>query len=55
MNLSDFHNNMIVIDGLQYSNWNRQIFEQLRDGGGHDGARDHRLSRADSRDSAAHR
>lgn len=33
MNLSDFHNNMIVIDGLQYSNWNRQIFEQLRDGG----------------------
>jgi microsomal dipeptidase-like Zn-dependent dipeptidase len=24
---------MIVIDGLQYSNWNREIFEQLREGG----------------------
>ena len=29
----DFHNQLIVIDGLQYSNWSREIFEQLRDGG----------------------
>lgn len=27
------HNELIVIDGLQYSNWNRSIFEQLREGG----------------------
>lgn len=27
------HNDMIVIDGLQYSNWSREIFEQLREGG----------------------
>ncbi|WOH36100.1 dipeptidase [Thalassotalea fonticola] len=27
------HNDLIVIDGLQYSNWNRTIFEQLRQGG----------------------
>ncbi|WP_107850724.1 dipeptidase [Oceanimonas marisflavi] len=29
----DLHNEMIVIDGLQYSNWSREIFEQLREGG----------------------
>ncbi|WP_298723364.1 dipeptidase [uncultured Oceanisphaera sp.] len=29
----ELHNDMIVIDGLQYSNWNREIFEQLREGG----------------------
>ncbi len=28
-----FHSELIVIDGLQYSNWSRQIFEQLREGG----------------------
>ena len=27
------HNNLIVIDGLQYSNWDRTIFEQLKQGG----------------------
>lgn len=27
------HNEMIVIDGLQYSNWSREIFEQLHSGG----------------------
>ncbi|WP_205988862.1 membrane dipeptidase [Pseudoalteromonas sp. DL-6] len=27
------HNDLIVIDGLQYSNWNRKIFEQLHEGG----------------------
>jgi microsomal dipeptidase-like Zn-dependent dipeptidase len=27
------HNDLIVIDGLQYSNWNREIFEQLHQGG----------------------
>lgn len=27
------HNDLIVIDGLQYSNWNRTIFEQLQQGG----------------------
>ncbi|ART81981.1 peptidase M19 [Oceanisphaera profunda] len=27
------HNDMIVIDGLQYSNWSREIFEQLHQGG----------------------
>ncbi|MFT7491951.1 MAG: membrane dipeptidase [Pseudohongiellaceae bacterium] len=27
------HNDLIVIDGLQYSSWNRQIFEQLHQGG----------------------
>lgn len=27
------HNELVVIDGLQYSNWNRTIFEQLREGG----------------------
>tara|TARA_R110000744_G_scaffold2188_9_gene8631 strand:- start:12140 stop:13138 length:999 start_codon:yes stop_codon:yes gene_type:complete len=27
------HNDLIVIDGLQYSNWNRSIFQQLKDGG----------------------
>jgi microsomal dipeptidase-like Zn-dependent dipeptidase len=27
------HNNLIVIDGLQYSNWDREIFEQLHQGG----------------------
>lgn len=29
----NLHQDLIVIDGLQYSNWNRQIFEQLREGG----------------------
>ncbi|MGB1237690.1 MAG: dipeptidase [Pseudomonadales bacterium] len=27
------HNELIVIDGLQYSNWNREIFQQLQQGG----------------------
>jgi microsomal dipeptidase-like Zn-dependent dipeptidase len=27
------HNDLIVIDGLQYSNWDRTIFEQLKQGG----------------------
>lgn len=27
------HNDLIVIDGLQYSNWSRKIFEQLHQGG----------------------
>ena len=27
------HSDLIVIDGLQYSNWNRAIFEQLKEGG----------------------
>ncbi len=27
------HKDMIVIDGLQYSNWNREIFQQLQEGG----------------------
>ena len=27
------HKDLIVIDGLQYSNWNRKIFEQLHEGG----------------------
>lgn len=27
------HNDLIVIDGLQYSNWSRKTFEQLRAGG----------------------
>jgi len=27
------HADMVVIDGLQYSNWNRTIFEQLQQGG----------------------
>ena len=27
------HNDLIVIDGLQYSNWNRSIFQQLKEGG----------------------
>ncbi|NVK44304.1 MAG: membrane dipeptidase [Oceanospirillaceae bacterium] len=27
------HNELIVIDGLQYSNWNREIFQQLHEGG----------------------
>jgi microsomal dipeptidase-like Zn-dependent dipeptidase len=30
---SALHNDLIVIDGLQYSNWNRKIFEQLHEGG----------------------
>ena len=29
----NLHNDLIVIDGLQYSNWNRAIFEQLHQGG----------------------
>ncbi|MFT5719829.1 MAG: membrane dipeptidase [Motiliproteus sp.] len=29
----DVHSDLIVIDGLQYSNWNREIFEQLHRGG----------------------
>jgi len=29
----DLHKDLIVIDGLQYSNWNREIFEELRVGG----------------------
>ncbi len=29
----NLHQELIVVDGLQYSNWNRQIFEQLREGG----------------------
>lgn len=27
------HNDLIVIDGLQYSHWSREIFQQLREGG----------------------
>jgi len=27
------HNDLIVIDGLQYSNWDRSIFQQLKEGG----------------------
>ncbi|MDM8349048.1 membrane dipeptidase [Pseudomonas sp. sp1636] len=27
------HDDLIVIDGLQYSNWSREIFSQLREGG----------------------
>lgn len=27
------HNDMIIIDGLQYSKWDRTIFEQLKEGG----------------------
>lgn len=27
------HDELIVIDGLQYSNWNREIFQQLKQGG----------------------
>ena len=27
------HDDLIVIDGLQYSNWDREIFTQLREGG----------------------
>ncbi|OED46065.1 peptidase M19 [Endozoicomonas sp. (ex Bugula neritina AB1)] len=27
------HRDLIVIDGLQYSNWSRKIFEQLQEGG----------------------
>ena len=27
------HNDLLVIDGLQYSNWDREIFQQLLDGG----------------------
>ena len=30
---TQLHKDLIVIDGLQYSNWNRTIFEQLRAGG----------------------
>lgn len=29
----DLHKDLIVIDGLQYSNWSRLIFEQLHEGG----------------------
>ncbi len=29
----ELHNDMIVIDGLEYSNWRREFFEQLREGG----------------------
>ncbi|WP_271272134.1 dipeptidase [Aliamphritea hakodatensis] len=29
----DLHRQQIVIDGLQYSNWSREIFEQLQAGG----------------------
>ena len=29
----EFHSELIVIDGLQYSSWNRKIFEQLHEGG----------------------
>ena len=29
----DIHRQQIVIDGLQYSNWSREIFEQLQAGG----------------------
>ena len=29
----NLHKDLIVVDGLQYSNWNRHIFEQLREGG----------------------
>ena len=32
-NNNALHKDLIVIDGLQYSNWNRTIFEQLREGG----------------------
>ncbi len=32
-NNNTLHKDLIVIDGLQYSNWNRTIFEQLREGG----------------------
>ena len=27
------YENQIIIDGLEYCNWNREIFEDLRDGG----------------------
>ena len=27
------HQDLIVIDGLQYSNWDRNIFLQLKEGG----------------------
>jgi membrane dipeptidase len=27
------HESLVVVDGTQYSNWNRQIFEEMRDGG----------------------
>jgi len=30
---NQLHKDLIVIDGLQYSNWNRKIFEQLQAGG----------------------
>lgn len=33
MSHKEFHNGLIVIDGLQYCNWNRAIFEQMREGG----------------------
>jgi membrane dipeptidase len=29
----DFHDQLVVIDGLQYSNWDRALFEELRAGG----------------------
>ncbi|MGH2383440.1 MAG: dipeptidase [Candidatus Limnocylindria bacterium] len=28
-----FHDSLIVIDGLQYSNWDREVFEEMRAGG----------------------
>ena len=27
------HNELIVIDGVQYSHWSREVFEMMRDGG----------------------
>jgi len=27
------HDELVVVDGLQYSNWNRKLFEQMRSGG----------------------
>jgi membrane dipeptidase len=29
----NLHDSLVVIDGTQYSNWNRRLFEQMRDGG----------------------
>ncbi|WP_255503477.1 dipeptidase [Caballeronia sp. EK] len=31
--MMSLHDSLVVIDGTQYSNWNRQIFEEMREGG----------------------
>jgi membrane dipeptidase len=33
MKTSDLHQNLIVIDGLNISNWSRQVFEEMNNGG----------------------